>query len=120
MKWLATVPELRSPSTAPRYRLARCGSRREPAQKRAAAGDRGSELGFDQSRGASEVDRADCVRLRRELVQDPRLNGAAPLRLGVRDLGVEHHHRIARDEALRETPLELERQLRAQLELGVA
>ena len=41
-------------------------------------------------------------------------------RHGVRDFVVEHHHRVARDEAVRETPLELERQLLAQQKFRVA
>ena len=45
---------------------------------------------------------------------------AAPQRLRVRDFGVEHHHRVARDEALREMPLELEGDGLAAHEVGVA
>src|ERR1700720_5040725 len=38
--------------------------------------------------------------------QDLRLHAAAPQGFGVGDFRVEHHHGIARDETLRETPLE--------------
>src|SRR5664279_3298061 len=46
-------------------------------------------------------------------IQDTLLQCAAPQRLGVRDFGVEHHHRVAGNEPSREAPLQIRCELLA-------
>src|SRR5436305_7964631 len=54
-----------------------------------------------------------------ELIEQLRLHRAAAQRLGVRNLRVEHHHRVARDEAIGEAPLESQGDLPAAPEAGI-
>src|SRR5437870_5314626 len=54
-----------------------------------------------------------------ELIEQLRLHRAAAQRLGVRNLRVEHHHRVARDEAIGEAPLESQGDLPAAQEVGI-
>src|SRR6185295_8017434 len=71
-------------------------------------------------RGAREIDAGDGGRACGQLAENLRLRLSAALRFGIRNLRVEHYHRVTGDPAAGETPFELERQRRAQLELGVA
>ncbi len=46
-----------------------------------------------------------------KLVENPGLHDPAAQRLAVRDLGMEHHHRVAGNEAARKAQFQLEREL---------
>ena len=61
------------------------------------------QLALAQARGKLEVDGVAGVELGEKLLLDL----AAAQGFGVGDFGVEHHHRVARDEAVREALLQL-------------
>ena len=71
------------------------------------------------TRGELEIGVGESFDAGRHALEQPALSGSAPLRLGVRDLGVKHDHGVAGDEPPRITPLELELELALKLECRV-
>ena len=75
---------------------------------------------LDHALRGLEIDGAERAHVARQLREDLVLDAATLQRDGVRDLVVEHHHRVARHEASREAPLQLQRQRPLQMELRIA
>src|SRR5467141_3130441 len=114
MKLTEAPPSTQSISTSDRARISRSArlSRRRISIVSGTSGPRGTWRAVTYRRQAlpDQLFRARRIRLaarsRVQLIQQLRLQSPATQRLGVRDLRVEHHHRVARNETIGKAPLQ--------------